>query len=159
MDEIVVLRTFAPNVSPATTPEIALARTAMLAHIARRTAPRRAALLPALRRSSVLALAAILIAGIVSMVGAAVYFGEWGPVNHPATPAVIDGEISSTIAVTPLPAGHTYPIAAIRARAEPAGNLTLFAGVQQVQFYAMCAWTGSTPIEHTIKQGWVERMR
>ena len=44
---------------------------------------------------------------------------------------------------TPLPAGQKYPIDALRTRAEPAGNLTVFAGDQQVQFYAMCAWSGA----------------
>ncbi len=93
-----------------------------------------------LRRPTFLAFGALILVGMVSVAGAAVYFGEWG---HPATASQIEAEIDATMAVTPLPVGRSYPVDALRSRAEPAGNLTLFAGVQQVQFYAMCAWSGA----------------
>lgn len=145
MDEIVLLRTLVPSGIAPTSGEVAAARTALLGHIDQRS-QRRAVFLsplrrPSLRRSPLLAAAALLV--VVSAAGAAFYLGEFGPVDHPATAKQIETEITSTMADTPLPAGQVYPVDALRERAEPAGNLTVFAGVQQVQFYAMCAWSGA----------------
>ena len=147
MDEIAFLRTLAPSVHPATSAEVYVARMALLGHIDEHAQRRRGGLArlrrPSLRRPTLLAFGALVLAGMVSVVGAAFYLGEFGPVDHPATASQIEIEITSTMADTPLPAGQTYPVDALRTRAEPAGNLTLFAGVQQVQFYAMCAWSGA----------------
>ena len=147
MDEIAILRALAPTVPAATSAEVNIARAALLDHIDRRAQPRITRLpnfrRPPLRRPTLLAFGALLIAAMVTVAGAAFYFGEFGPVDHPATADQIEAEITSTMADTPLPAGRTYPVDALRTRAEPAGNLTLFAGVQQVQFYAMCAWSGA----------------
>ncbi len=147
MDEIAILRTLAPAVTPATSADVSVARMALLDHIDQQVQPRSTRLpylrRPSLRRPTLLAFAALLLAGMVTVVGAAVYLGEFGPVDHPATANQIEAEITSTMANTPLPAGQTYPVDALRARAEPAGNLTVFAGLQQVQFYAMCAWSGA----------------
>lgn len=144
MDEIALLRTLVPIGPGPTSAEEAAARTALLGHIDQRS-QRRAGFLALsrrpLRRSALLAAAALLV--IVSAAGAAFYLGEFGPVDHPATAKQLETEITSTMANTPLPAGQVYPVAALRARAEPDGNLTVFAGVQQVQFYAMCAWSGA----------------
>lgn len=147
MDEIAILRTLAPSVNPATSAEVNIARMALLGHIDE-PALRRSTRLPHLRRPSLrrptfLAFGALILAGMVSVAGAAFYLGEFGPVDHPATTSQIEAEITSTMAVTPLPAGQAYPVDALRFRAEPSGNLTVFAGVQQVQFYAMCAWSGA----------------
>jgi hypothetical protein len=145
MDEVVLLRTLVPSGSAPTPAGVTAARTALLGHIDQQSQRRVAALSPwrrpSLRRSTLLAAAALLVA--VSAVGAAFYLNEFGPVDHPATAGQIEAEITSTMAVTPLPAGQAYPVDAIRARAKPADNLTAFAGVQQVQFYAMCAWSGA----------------
>lgn len=145
MDDIALLRALAPTTAPVTAAEVHEARMALVGHIDQRAlAPAiglRSLRRPGLRRPTFLALAALLIAGTVTVAGAAFYLGEFGPVDHPATANQIETEIAATMADTPLPAGRTYPVDAIRARAEPAGNLTRFAGVQQVQFYAMCAWS------------------
>jgi hypothetical protein len=150
MDELSILRRLTPTVGPAEPAEEGVIRAALLDHIDRRSHRSHPAgrIRHRLRRPSIgqpaaLAIGALLLAGVVSVVGAAIYLGEWGPVEHPATARELDAEITSTIAVTPLPAGRAYPVAELRARAEPAGSLTRFAGVQQVQFYAMCAWSGS----------------
>lgn len=147
MDEIAILRALAPTVAPATSADVYAARMGLLGHINQQTNPRTAGLRyfrrPSLRRPTLLAVGALLIAGVVTVAAAAFYLGEFGPVDHPATADQIEAEITSTMADTPLPAGQTYPVDALRARAEPAGNLTVFAGVQQVQFYAMCAWSGA----------------
>ena len=147
MDEIAILRTLAPSVNPATSAEVNVARMALLGHIDRQAESRSTGLphlrRPSLRRPTLLAFGALVLAGMVSVAGAAFYLGEFGPVDHPATADQIEAEITSTMADTPLPAGRTYPVDALRTRAEPAGNLTVFAGVQQVQFYAMCAWSGA----------------
>src|SRR5512144_1673558 len=147
MDEIAILRALAPAVTPATSAEVDVARMGLLGHIDQQPEPRsigvRHSRWPSLRRPTFLAFCALFIAGMVTVAGAAFYLGEFGPVDHPATADQIEAEIASTMADTPLPAGQTYPVDALRARAEPAGNLTVFAGVQQVQFYAMCAWSGA----------------
>ena len=147
MDEIAILRALAPSVDPATSAEVNVARMALLGHIDLQPQRRSTGLphlrRPSLRRSTLLAFGALVFAGMVSVAGAAFYLGEFGPVDHPATASQIEAEISSTMAITPLPAGRAYPVDALRSRAEPAGNLTVFAGVQQVQFYAMCAWSGA----------------
>lgn len=147
MDEIAILRALAPTVNAATSAEVNVARMALLGRIDQHVRPRSTGLpylrRPSLRRPTILAFGALLMAGMITVVGAAVYLGEFGPVDHPATADKIEAEITSTMADTPLPAGQTYPVDALRARAEPAGNLTVFAGVQQVQFYAMCAWSGA----------------
>lgn len=147
MDEIAILRALAPSDDAATSAEVNVARMALLGHIDQRAQPRSTGLpyfrRPSLRRPTLLAFGALLIAGMVSVAGAAFYLAEFGPVDHPATAGQIEAEITSTMAATPLPVGRTYPVDALRSRAEPAGNLTLFAGVQQVQFYAMCAWSGA----------------
>jgi hypothetical protein len=145
MDEVMLLRTLVPSGTAPTPAEVTAARTAVLGHIDQRS-QRRVTFLspmrpPSFRRSTLLAVGILLVA--VSAVGAALYLGEFGPVDHPATASQIEAEITSTMAVTALPAGQAYPVDALRARAEPAGNLTVFAGVQQVQFYAMCAWSGA----------------
>ncbi len=147
MDDIALLQALAPTARAATSAEVHGARMALLGHIDERALPRTTGLRhfrrPALRRPTLLAFGALLIAGMVTVAGAAFYLGEFGPVDHPATADQIETEITATMAGTPLPAGRTYPVDALRARAEPAGNLTRFAGVQQVQFYAMCAWSGA----------------
>ncbi len=144
MDEVTILRTLAPSIEPARPAEVAAARAILFGHIELKTQPRRLPHLrrPSLRRPVALAFGALMLAGVVSVAGAAIFW-EWGPVDHPATAAQIESEIVSTMAVTPLPAGGAYPVDAIRARAKPVGNVTVFAGVQQVQFYAMCAWSGA----------------
>lgn len=145
MDEVVLLRTLVPTSIAPTSAEEAAARATLLGHIDQRSR-RRANFLsplrrPSLRRSPLLAAAALLV--VVSAAGAAFYLGEFGPVDHPATAKQLETEITSAMADTPLPPGQVYPVDALRARAEPAGNLTVLAGVQQVQFYAMCAWSGA----------------
>ncbi len=147
MDEIAILRALAPSVNAVTSAEVNVARMALLDHIDWQTESSSTDLphfrRPSLRRPTLLAVVALLIASMVTVAGAALYLGEFGPVDHPATADQIETEITSTMAVTPLPAGRRYPVDALRTRAEPAGNLTVFAGVQQVQFYAMCAWSGA----------------
>jgi hypothetical protein len=90
-----------------------------------------------LRRPAVLAVAALFAVGTITVVGAAIFI-EWGPVDHPATAAQVRAEIADTQAVTPLPPGQTYPD--LFAKTDP-NNLAKFLGVQQVQFFAMCAWS------------------
>lgn len=146
MDEIAILQALAPIVEPATDADVRAARAGLIDHIDGRTRRRIRARLPELAGRRVLVFAAVgalITAGVATGAGAALYLGERGPVTHPATAAEIEAEITSTMAATPLPAGRTYPVDELRARAEPVGNLTTLAGVQQVQFYAMCAWSGS----------------
>lgn len=145
MDDIAFLRDFAlkPTIDPL---ESRTARAALLEHIERGSRPRRLAFLPAVRRP--LARRSVAFAGVLLLLtsaavgaGALRYVAEWGPVDHPATVASINQEIDDTMAVIALPPGYSYPVAALRQWAEPAGNLADFLGVQSVQFHAMCAWT------------------
>jgi hypothetical protein len=144
MDDIALLRDFAPQPSLDAT-ERQAARSALIGHIERASRPRRLAILPGVRRTRwTIALACVLLLAASAAIGAGAfrYLSEWGPVDHPATVEALDYEIEDTMAATPLPPGYAYPVEALRTLAEPPGNLTLFAGVQAVQFHAMCAWTG-----------------
>jgi hypothetical protein len=92
-------------------------------------------------RSLALAIAALVVVGSFSVVGALRYFGEWGPVDHPATVAEVDAEIDAAMAANPLPAGYTYPVGAIRAFAEDGRARARLVGAREVAAHAMCAWT------------------
>src|SRR6266516_109421 len=104
MDELTLLRSMIPDVATADQAERSRARTVITDHIARQGsrqgAGQRLVALPRLRgvvrsrstRSLGLALAGLLVAGSISLVGAIRYFGEWGPVDHPATVAQVDAE-------------------------------------------------------------------
>lgn len=92
-----------------------------------------------LGRPAVLAATALLLVGMVSVVGAAI-FAEWGPGSGVAVgEADIRGEIADTQAAIALPPGETYPDLFPHEAAET-NNLAQYLGVQQVQFYAMCSW-------------------
>ncbi len=101
---------------------------------------RRHVALPRRRRTAVgLGLvAALLVAGTAA---AGVIIREWGPVDHPATVAEIDAEISAAVADNALPPGYSYPLAQIRAAAEMDGGRAKYAGTLNVQQHYMCAWT------------------
>jgi hypothetical protein len=101
---------------------------------------RRRGLLPR-RRRTVLALglaAALVVAGTATGVH---YLGEWGPVDHPATVAEIEAEISAALADDALPPGYSYPVAQIRAAAEMEGGRAQHVGTLNVQQHYICAWT------------------
>jgi hypothetical protein len=153
MDELTFLRSIIPDAPTADEVERSRARTVLSDHIARQGSRQGAAgkalALPRLRgiirsrstRAVGLALAGLLIAGSVSLVGAIRYFGEWGGVDHPATVAQVDAEIAEAIASTALPPGYTYPVAAIRASAESDAVRAQLVGAHAVSWHAMCAWT------------------
>ena len=93
------------------------------------------------RRRSVATIAlaaALVIAGTAAGVR---YFGEWGPVDHPATVAEIEQEIQAGIEANVLPPGYSYPLAQIRAATEFDGGRALHVGTLNVQQHYMCAWT------------------
>jgi hypothetical protein len=95
---------------------------------------------PRRRRSAVvLGLAAALL--VVGTVTGVHYLGEWGPVDHPATVAEIETEISAAMADNSLPPGYSYPVAQIRANAEIEGGRAQNVGTLTVQQRYMCAWT------------------
>ncbi len=82
--------------------------------------------------------AALLVAGTAIGVR---YVGEWGPVDHPASVADIEAEISSAVADNPLPPGYAYPLAQIRAIAEDDSGRAGHVGTITVQQRYTCAWT------------------
>jgi hypothetical protein len=82
--------------------------------------------------------AALLVAGTATGVH---YLGEWGPVDHPATVAEIEAEITAAMADNGLPPGYSYPVAQIRAAAEMEGGRAQHVGTLNVQQHYMCAWT------------------
>jgi hypothetical protein len=145
MDDISLLRNFSPEPTIDAL-ESRMARAALVEHIEGSTQPRRLAFLPGVRRprarrSIAFAGALLLMTSVAVGAGVLTYVAEWGPVDHPATVASINQEIDDTMALSALPPGYSYPVAALRQWAEPAGNLADFQGVQSVQFHAMCAWT------------------
>ncbi len=104
-------------------------------------APERRHGLLARRRRTVVTVglaAALLVAGTA---GAAQIIREWGPVDHPATIAELDAEISAAVADNTLPPGYSYPLAQIRAAAEKDGGRAKNGGTLSVQQHYMCAWT------------------
>jgi hypothetical protein len=69
------------------------------------------------------------------------YLGEWGGVDHPASVAEIEAEISAAVKDNALPPGYAYPIAQIRAIAEDDRGRAQHVGTLTVQQRYMCAWT------------------
>jgi hypothetical protein len=149
MDELTLLRSIAPNVRATDPADRLSARTALVQHIAGRGGRGAAVKLSRFRRvararttrSLGLALVGLGIAGSISLVGGIHYFGEWGPVDHPATVAQVDAEIADAIASTALPPGYAYPVGAIRAYAESDAARAQLVGAHAVSWHAMCAWT------------------
>lgn len=139
MNEMTILRRLG-NVALPSVPERERARSVLLAAMSRQPAR---AWLPTLpigrfRRSALLTVVALIVVGMVSAVGAAIFI-EWGPVDHPATAAQVRVEITQAKAAHPLPAGEVYPDL-FPTWAAP-NNFTQYLGVQTVEVYAMCSWS------------------
>jgi hypothetical protein len=139
MNEMTILRRLG-NSAPPSVPERERARSVLLAAMSRQPARPWPVQLPVgrFRRAALLAVAALIVVGMVSAVGAGI-FTEWGPVDHPATEAQVRAEIAETEAAHPLPPGEVYPDL-FPTYAAP-NNYAQYLGVQTVEFYAMCSWS------------------
>lgn len=96
------------------------------------------------RRPRTRAVAALGLAAALLVAGTAIgvhYIGEWGPVDHPASVADIEAEISAAVKNNTLPPGYAYPLAQIRAIAEDDAGRAQHVGALTVQQRYMCAWT------------------
>jgi hypothetical protein len=82
--------------------------------------------------------AALLVAGTATGVH---YLGEWGGVDHPASVAEIEAEISAAVTDNALPPGYAYPLEQIRSLSEPDQFRARHLGTLTVQRHYMCAWT------------------